>query len=76
LKIVCVQEVKKLTKSFNKKNKTKVRNVITEIRIEEVNDIEEDKVFWRIYYTIDEKIIILGESLINPQLTRYKSSYL
>jgi len=65
-----------LTKPFNKKNKTKVRKIISEIRIEEVNDIEEDKVFWRIYYTIDEKIIILGESLINPQLTRYKSRYL
>lgn len=76
MKIVCVREVKKLTKPFNKKNKTNVRKVISEIRIEEVNDIEEDKVFWRIYYTIDEKIIILGESLINPQLTRYKSRYL
>ena len=76
MKIVCVREVKKLTKPFNKKNKTKVRKIISEIRIEEVNDIEEDKVFWRIYYTIDEKIIILGESLINPQLTRYKSRYL
>ena len=41
-----------------------------------VHDIEEEKVFWRIYYTIDEKIVILGESIVNPQLFRYKSSYL
>ena len=49
---------------------------ITEIRVEEVHDIEEEKVFWRIYYTIDEKIVILGESIVNPQLFRYKSNYL
>ena len=53
-----------------------IRNNITEIRVEEVHDIEEEKVFWRIYYTIDEKIVILGESVVNPQLFRYKSSYL
>ena len=53
-----------------------IRNNITEIRVEEVHDIEEEKVFWRIYYTIDEKIVILGESIVNPQLFRYKSSYL
>ena len=53
-----------------------IRNNITEIRVEEVHDIEEEKVFWRIYYTIDERIVILGESIVNPQLFRYKSSYL
>jgi hypothetical protein len=52
------------------------RNKISEIRIEEVHDTEETKVFWRIYYTINEQIIILGESEINPQLARYKSNYL
>ena len=52
------------------------RKKISEIRIEEVHDIEETKVFWRIYYTINQHIIILGESEINPQLARYKSNYL
>ena len=52
------------------------RNKISEIRIEEVHDSEETKVFWRIYYTINERIIILGESETNPQLARYKSNYL
>jgi hypothetical protein len=52
------------------------RKKISEIRIEEVHDIEETKVFWRIYYTINQRIIILGESEINPQLARYKSNYL
>jgi hypothetical protein len=53
-----------------------IRNNITEIRVEEVHDIDEEKVFWRIYYTIDERIVILGESVVNPKLFRYKSSYL
>ena len=52
------------------------RKKISEIRIEEVHDVEETKVFWRIYYTINQRIIILGESEINPQLARYKSNYL
>ena len=55
-----------------KKNRAK----ISEIRIEEVHDVQETKVFWRIYYTVNERIIILGESEINPQLARYKSNYL
>lgn len=54
----------------------KNRDKISEIRIEEVHDVQETKVFWRIYYTVNEKIIILGESEINPQLARYKSNYL
>jgi hypothetical protein len=54
----------------------KNRDKISEIRIEEVHDVEETKVFWRIYYTVNERIIILGESEINPQLARYKSNYL
>lgn len=57
-------------KKFNKKNK------ISEVRVEEVHDIDEKRVFWRIYYTIDKRIVILGESSINPQLIRYKSQYL
>ena len=52
------------------------RDKISEIRIEEVHDIEETKVFWRIYYTVNERIIILGDSEVNPQLARYKSNYL
>ena len=50
----------------------KNRDKISEIRIEEVHDVQETKVFWRIYYTVNERIIILGESEINPQLARYK----
>ena len=56
--------------------KKRDRDKISEIRIEEVHDIEETKVFWRVYYTVNERIIILGESKINPQLARYKSKYL
>jgi hypothetical protein len=52
------------------------RDKISEILIEEVNDFEETKVFWRIYYTVNERKVILGESEINPQLARYKSNYL
>ena len=64
------------TKGILKKLNTNIRKNISEVRVEEVHDIEEEKVFWRIYYTIDEKIVILAESLINPQLVRYKSRYL
>ena len=56
--------------------KKRDRDKISEIRIEEVHDIEETKVFWRIYYTVNERIIILGDSEVNPQLARYKSNYL
>ncbi len=65
-----------IKKTLNPLITKNIRNNITEIRVEEVHDIEEEKVFWRIYYTIDERIIILGESIVNPQLFRYKSSYL
>jgi hypothetical protein len=65
-----------IKKTLNPLITKNIRNNITEIRVEEVNDIEEEKVFWRIYYTIDERIVILGESIVNPQLFRYKSSYL
>ena len=65
-----------IKKTLNPLITKNIRNNITEIRVEEVHDIEEEKVFWRIYYTIDEKIVILGESIVNPQLFRYKSSYL
>ena len=65
-----------IKKTLNPLITKNIRNNITEIRVEEVHDIEEEKVFWRIYYTIDEKIVILGESVVNPQLFRYKSSYL
>ena len=65
-----------IKKTLNPPITKNIRNNITEIRVEEVHDIEEEKVFWRIYYTIDEKIVILGESIVNPQLFRYKSNYL
>jgi hypothetical protein len=65
-----------IKKTLNPLITKNIRNNITEIRVEEVNDIEEEKVFWRIYYTIDERIVILGESIVNPQLFRYKSNYL
>lgn len=65
-----------IKKTLNPLITKNIRNNIIEIRVEEVHDIEEEKVFWRIYYTIDERIIILGESIVNPQLFRYKSSYL
>ena len=56
--------------------KKRDRDKISEIRIEEVHDIEETKVFWRVYYTVNERIVILGESEVNPQLARYRSNYL
>ena len=65
-----------IEKTLNPLITKNIRNNITEIRVEEVHDIEEEKVFWRIYYTIDERIVILGESIVNPQLIRYKSNYL
>jgi hypothetical protein len=65
-----------IKKTLNPLITKNIRNNITEIRVEEVHDIEEEKVFWRIYYTIDERIVILGESIVNPQLFRYKSNYL
>ena len=65
-----------IKKTLNPLITKNIRSNISEIRVEEVHDTEEEKVFWRIYYTIDEKIVILGESIVNPQLFRYKSSYL
>ena len=65
-----------IKKTLNPLITKNIRSNITEIRVEEVHDIEEEKEFWRIYYTIDEKIVILGESIVNPQLFRYKSNYL
>jgi hypothetical protein len=65
-----------IKKTLNPLITKNIRNNIIEIRVEEVHDIEEEKVFWRIYYTIDERIVILGESIVNPQLIRYKSNYL
>ena len=48
---------------------------ISEVRIEEVKDYEENRHFWRIYYTKNERIIILGESRVKPQLTRVVAVY-
>ncbi len=69
-----------LNKLFNpgkfKLKEEKTRNIISEIRVEEVYDVQETKVFWRVYYTINERIVILGESEINPQLIRHRAIYL
>ena len=47
---------------------------ITEIRVEEVNDNEESKQFFRVYfYYEDGKIDIMGESNTKPILARYVS---
>ena len=45
---------------------------IEEIRVEEVQDFEENKHFWRIYYVINEKIVILGNSELNLSLLERK----
>ena len=69
-----------LNKLFNpgkfKLKEKKIRDKISEIRVEEVHDVQETKIFWRVYYTINERIVILGESEINPQLIRFRSNYL
>ena len=46
---------------------------IHEIRIEEVYDNDEGTHFYRVYYEINKKIKILGESSIKPKLVRYVS---
>ena len=46
---------------------------IHEIRVEEVNDHEEGKHFYRVYMEINEAIKIIGESETKPQLVRYVS---
>ena len=46
---------------------------ITEVRVEEVHDMEEKKHFYRVYMEINETIKIIGESETKPQLVRYVS---
>ena len=47
---------------------------ITEIRVEEVHDLEESKHFFRVYFYYESgKIEIMGESNIKPILARYVS---
>ena len=47
---------------------------ISEIRVEEVVDSEENQHFYRVYfYYADGRIEIMGESLIKPILARYTS---
>jgi hypothetical protein len=46
---------------------------IHEIRVEEVQDHEEGKCFYRVYVEINEKIEILGVSSTKPKLIRYTS---
>lgn len=48
---------------------------IEEIRVEEVQDFEENKHYWRVYYVINEKIVILGNSRVKPELIRAKAIY-
>jgi hypothetical protein len=69
-----------INKPFNpnkkvRKLESKLRDDITEIRVEEVHDVNETKVFWRVHIYIDRQIKIL-ESDVNPQFIRYKSRYL
>lgn len=58
-----------MTKLFNQYKKDKIE----EIRIEEIYDYEDKQYFYRIYYEFNNKIIILGESSVNPILSRYIS---
>ena len=51
----------------------KLMDKIHEIRVEEVNDHDEGKNFYRVYMEINETIKIIGESEIKPQLVRYVS---
>ena len=51
------------------------QNKISEIRVEEVEYTEENEHFWRVYYTLNDKIIILGTSVIKPELVRVKAIY-
>ena len=54
-------------------NKNKREN-ISEIRVEEVHDHEDDENFYRIYFYYETgKIEIMNESLTKPVLARYVS---
>ena len=54
-------------------NKNKREN-ISEIRVEEVHDHEDDENFYRIYFYYETgKIKIMNESLTKPVLARYVS---
>ena len=49
---------------------------IKEIRVEEVNDFEEKKLFYRVYFCYDDgRIEIMSESSIKPILAQYVSEY-
>ena len=49
---------------------------IEEIRVEEVQDLSEKaKHYWRVYYVINEKIVILGNLELKPKLIRAKAIY-
>ena len=53
---------------------TKKNTNIEEIRVEEVQDHEEGKHFFRVYFYYESgKIEIMGESNIKPILARYVS---
>ena len=54
--------------------KTNKRENLTEIRVEEVQDHEEGKNFYRIYFYYETgKIEVMKESLTKPILARYVS---
>ncbi len=46
---------------------------IHEIRVEEVHDHGEGKLFYRVYMEVNETIKIIGESQTKPELVRYVS---
>ena len=48
---------------------------ITEIRIEEINDLENNKKYFFVYYVKNEKIEIIGKSSIKPQCYRQVATY-
>ena len=48
---------------------------ITEIRIQEINDLENNKKYFFVYYVKNEKIEIIGKSSIKPQFYRQLATY-
>ena len=49
---------------------------ITEIRIEEIQDEENDKKYYWIYYYKNDEIRIIGKSSVKPQCFRQVARYL
>ena len=53
----------------------KLMDKITEIRIQEINDLENKKKYFFVYYVKNEKIEIIGKSSIKPQCYRQVATY-